>query len=98
MVLTEDDKRLAYLFAKLPLKTKEIEDHIKELLRILHFEEKGYKSKLEDPEHKLWELSLLITHFEKMLSTLNSVKVRLYIKNLKASWATTINYLRKIGK
>lgn len=30
LVLTLDEKRLAYLIAKLPLKTKEFEEHIKE--------------------------------------------------------------------
>ncbi len=64
MVLTVDNKKLAYLVAKLRLKTKEFERNIKELLKILHHEQKEYESKDEDPDHKLWELSLLMFHIE----------------------------------
>jgi len=96
MVLTIDDKVLAYLVAKLPLKTREFEASVKELLKILHIEKKGYESQFEDSEYNLFELSLLISHFEKMLRALNSVSVRLYIKDLKSLWNSAKNHLKKI--
>ena len=95
MVLTIDDKELAYLVAKLPLKTKKFEDHVKELLEILHFEKKGYESQFEDPEHNVWELSILISHFEKVLRSLNSTTFRLHVKDLEIVLADRINLLRK---
>lgn len=36
MVLTIDNKKLAYLVAKLPLKSREFEGHVKKLVEILY--------------------------------------------------------------
>jgi len=98
MVLTTDDKKLAYFIAKLPLSTEVIEDHVKELLKILRLEKEEYESQFEDPEHNLWELLIVIGYFEYILRCLNSPTFRLHIKEIETSLASQIDFLRKIEK
>jgi len=95
MDLTTDDKKLAYFIAKLPLTTKVIENHIKDLVKLLQSEKRHYESQFEDPERNLWELPILISHFEDMLRSFNSVSFRLHIRELETTLANKLAFLKK---
>ena len=82
----------------LPLKAEEINSYIEKLLEILTIEKNHYESKFEDPEHDLWELSMLISHFEKISRSLKSATFRSDINELKTEFANKINFLKKIEK
>ncbi len=98
MEITLDDKKVAYLVAKLPLKTREVREHIEELLKILKFQKKEFESPFEDPENNLWEHSLLTTYFEEMLSVLSSARVRIFIRDLEVSWKDISKHLKNSEK